>query len=228
MGEHLILRERLLDEEQVELVELRKMLRVRQLIGGVGVDLQRNIAESVSHGPHRLDVPARLDLELDTAIAGIEVAAHGCQQLRDRAVDSNRDPAVHGGTNRAEVMRKRLAGGTQLGVEHRHLDRRLRHQMTADRTQHIRHVRGGKALPLEQPWQQVMDKHVLRALHVLGRVVRLIAGHALAPALPLVGDGLDQEDVALELGSESSLDRRHEGDPYAPQLGGFELHESTG
>src|SRR2546428_1127847 len=69
-----------------------------------------------------------------------------------------------------------------------------------------------------------MHQHVLRRLDVLRRVVRLFTGDALAPALPLVGDRLDKEDVTLELGPERCLERRDERDPNPPQLNRFHLH----
>ena len=45
MIHHIVVIERLLDQQQVERIEPRQQRRVVERVGGVGVDLQRNVAE---------------------------------------------------------------------------------------------------------------------------------------------------------------------------------------
>src|ERR1700674_5051686 len=104
MRQHLFLWQSLLDQQQVEGVELREMLRVRERVSGVGVDLKGHIAEAFADRTHRLHVPARLYLQLDAAIALVKIVADRLQQLRYGFVDADRDAAVHGRSHRAEVL----------------------------------------------------------------------------------------------------------------------------
>ena len=82
--EHVLLVERLLDQQQVERVEPGEVPRVGEGVRRVGVDLEQHVvAEALADGAHRLDVPAGLDLELDPHVALGEVAADRVEQRRD-------------------------------------------------------------------------------------------------------------------------------------------------
>ena len=81
VAQHVLLVERLLDQQQVERVEPGQVPRVGQGVRRVGVDLQQHVvAEPLADRPHRLDVPARLDLQLDPDVALVEVAADRVEQ----------------------------------------------------------------------------------------------------------------------------------------------------
>ena len=126
-------------------IEQSKMGGVRQGVRRVGVDLQGDLAESLAHRTDRLDVPARLDLELDAAVALLEVVAHGLQQLRDGPMNAHRDAGVDGRAHRAKVRRERFTLGAKLGVEDCHLDRGLGHVMAMDGAQNRANVLGLEA-----------------------------------------------------------------------------------
>ena len=53
MSADVVLGQRLLDQEQVELVELRQLRGVGKGVGGVGVDLQQDRREAFAHGARR-------------------------------------------------------------------------------------------------------------------------------------------------------------------------------
>ena len=55
---HVVVIERLLDQQQVERIELREQRRIVQRVGGVGVDLQRDVAERRAHALDRVDDPS--------------------------------------------------------------------------------------------------------------------------------------------------------------------------
>ena len=89
--EQVVLGQRLLDQQQVELVEAGEVLGVLAGVGGVGVDLQRHVrADHPADLGDRLDVPARLDLQLDAHVAVVDVAGDGGQQLVDASRGSRR------------------------------------------------------------------------------------------------------------------------------------------
>ena len=200
------------------------MLRVGQRVRGVRVHLQGHVAEALAHRTHGAEVPTGLDLELDAPVALVEIAADGAEKVRDRAVDADRHAAVHRRVHRAEELSEGFPFGTQLYVQHRHLDRRLRHAVSVDPAQRARHVMRGRTVALEKGRQQVVDEHMLRRLDIFGRVIGLLARDALPPALAFVGDGLDQKDVALLLRAERRLERGHERHANPPQLDRLQLH----
>ena len=65
-----VVRQRLLDHHQVELVQLLQMVDVGERVGRVGVGHQLDVRETLAHLANHIDVPARLDLHLDALIAG--------------------------------------------------------------------------------------------------------------------------------------------------------------
>ena len=129
--------------------------RVAARVGGVRVDLEQDVAEPLAHGADRLDVVPGLDLELDAAVAVVEVALDGAQELGHVLVDADRDTAVDLGANGAEVLAERDSRA-QLGVEDRHLERALRHGMTAHALQRRRDLVRGDVAAREQSRQQVI------------------------------------------------------------------------
>ena len=107
--EQVVLRKRLLDEQQVELVESGEVRGVVAGVGGVRVDLERDVAELLAHRAHGLDVVAGLDLQLDAAVALGEVALDRPQEIATVVVDPDRDAAVDLGARRAEELAERRA-----------------------------------------------------------------------------------------------------------------------
>src|SRR3954471_3466062 len=85
---YVFFRRGLLDQQQVERVEPRQLTGVRQRVRRVRIDLQQHVvAVPLPDGTNRIDVPARLDLQLDADVAGVEVATDGVEQLPDGVHD---------------------------------------------------------------------------------------------------------------------------------------------
>ena len=83
VAEDVFLGHRLLDQEEVELVEPAEVLDVGPVVGGVGVDLEAHLgADQLPDQPHRFEVPARLDLQLDPGVAVVDIALHLGEQTR--------------------------------------------------------------------------------------------------------------------------------------------------
>ena len=149
MSSDVVFRQRLLDQKQVELVELRQPPGVGKGVGSVGVDLQEDLREAFANGADGFDVMAGLDLELDAAVALREVTADDFDQLGRILVDADRDSAVDLGADCSQVFGQRNTGPSQLGVEDGHLERRLRHRMTVDRVEDLPDLVGGDVTGLE-------------------------------------------------------------------------------
>ena len=125
--------QRLFDHRQVEPIELGQPRRVRERVGGVGVDHQRNVTELGAHPFDRLHIPPRLDLDFDTAIAGSAFDRDALDELVERILYPDRDPGVDRCPVLAAEQRRQadpsLASGEVPGG---HLDGRLGHLVAAD------------------------------------------------------------------------------------------------
>ena len=224
VADDVVLGQRLLDQQQVEVVESPEVGAVGAAVGGVGVDLERGVgADQVADGGHLLDVVARLDLQLDPYVAVVDVPLHGGEQLVDRVVDADAHPARDAGGGDAEEVGERAVLRTELGVEDGHLQRPLGHRMAVQLGEARSHVGGVERAAGHQPGEQVVDHHVLRAVDVLGGVARVAERHALAPALGALPSrrlqlAAHEEDVALGLAPEARAERRDQRHGDAAQL----------
>src|SRR5260370_39366525 len=90
--------------------------------------------------------------------------------------------------------------------------------------QHRPHVLCLKTRSREQPRQEMVNEHVLAALHVVPGVGRLLARYALPPPLAIGGDGFQQQDVALGLHANRRLEGRHQRQADTPHLDRKKLH----
>ncbi len=126
--------------------------------------------------------------------------------------------------NGAEVVGERTARGAQLGVEDGHLECRLRHGMTVERTEDLGDLIRGDVAGLEEARQQVAAHHILGSVGVLRGVERPGHGDALAPAFGLGADDVHEQDVALMLDAERHPERRDHRDADAAELDRFDLH----
>jgi len=179
----------LLDQQQVELVELRQLAGVAEPVRGVRVHLERHaVAEPLAHRPHRLDVPTGLDLELDPLVPLLEVPRDRVEQLVDRPEDPHRHPGWHPVPLHLEVRPERQPVLAQARVKHRHLQGGLRHPVPDDAPAQPRDVVRADLALAEQAWHEEVADHLVRAVVVLRGVDRLGEGDTLASALDVVGD----------------------------------------
>ena len=65
----LVVPERLLDHEQVELIELAQVLDLVERVGGVRVATEGDIGPARADPFQNIQIPARFDLDLDAAIS---------------------------------------------------------------------------------------------------------------------------------------------------------------
>src|SRR3972149_1686700 len=86
-----VLRQGLLDQQQAETIQRSQGSRCLEGISRVGIHLQAQAGESAAHGLGFGDVPARFDLDLDPAVALLQVSAHPAEQRIRRILDANRD-----------------------------------------------------------------------------------------------------------------------------------------
>src|SRR5690606_31533654 len=108
-------------------------------------------SERVAYRTHELDVRARLDLELDLAIARVERGARALHECGRRLLDPDRDADIDVRTRPADQLRERRVTTLRLDRPERHLERRTSHAMTAHAVrQHRVRVTGMRELRTEQ------------------------------------------------------------------------------
>ena len=194
--------QRLLDQQQVELVELREPIGIAAGVGSVRIDLEQDVSEPLAHRADRLDVLAGLDLELDPAVAVGEVALDGAERSSTFSwmpTETPQSTSVRTAprcspkeTPRARSSASRIAISSvpfAIGCPRTPSQRR-------------RDVLSVDVVAREQSRQQVLANHVVGAADVLVRVERLAERDALAPALGVGADHAHEQDLALALGAE--------------------------
>ncbi len=85
--------QRLLDHEQLELIEAGQMVGVPQAVGGVGIAAQQNIRPALANCFEHLHVPTRLALQLDSLITLGERRLYFFHQLFERRLDADGNAA---------------------------------------------------------------------------------------------------------------------------------------
>ena len=87
----IVVGQRLLDQEEVEVVERLERGDIIERVRRIGVDLERDRGVSLADLPDDIHVPARRDLQLDPSVTFFEVAIDLVEQVLDPALDTQAD-----------------------------------------------------------------------------------------------------------------------------------------
>src|SRR3989442_7015805 len=101
--------ERLLDHEQAEIVEQSQVILLTDGIGTVGIDGKQDVWVAAPHFSHRLNIPTRLDLELDPLITLCQVSINPIDKLIERGLDAEADTHWNARACSSDELRQRLA-----------------------------------------------------------------------------------------------------------------------
>ena len=141
-----VVRQRLLDHHQVEIVELLQSRRIVQRVGGIRVRHQPDRGETLANAPDHVNIPARFDLHLDALISGGQFALDLLDQLLHRVLNSDRYAAGNlPARAAADLLPQRIAVAPGLQIPHRRFHAAARHvvsaNMPAQRVHFAAHVR---------------------------------------------------------------------------------------
>ena len=210
--------ERLFDHQQAEVVERSEDVEVLEGVRGVRVDRQEDVRMV---GPDRRDAvevhPGR-DLELDPPVAVGEVPVHLGTQLIGGLGDADRHAAEDGLPGRSQVRGERLAASSQLGVQHRVHEGRLRHRVAPDEAEDIVQRLRRYLRLVEQGGREERLDRTPGALVPLRTEVGLDVGDAFTPSLGVVGLDPDQDAFLARRDPERGSERPHERQPDQPEL----------
>ena len=221
--------ERLLDHHEIVGVELRQVGPVAELVGGVRIDHQRNRTEAGAHDVDGLDVPARLDLDLDATITRLAFDGDALEQLVERVLDPNRharfDAARDPFRGAPEHLGKRTPLSAREQVPGGHFDRRFRHVVAADRAERREDIAGMREVVAEHERRDEVRDDVPGGPCGLGAVERVGVRHALAEPDGAVLLDRDDHERAIVDPAEAGFEEANERQPQHPQLDPLDPHD---
>ncbi len=219
VADQVVVPERLLDAEQVEGVQGGEGPAGGTGIAAIAVDLEGEGPEVGADSGDRLDVPSRVDLQLDPPVALGHPLADRSDQGLHRVGHANRDAGHHLATGRPQAGGQGLVEGLAFGIEHGKLEGRLGHPVPLHPTEQRTHVGRREGAPGgQEARQQVASQDIHRPFGVLGAVTRIAHGHALAPTLGALVVETDQPDIALGDRPEGRAPRLDERQAHPTQL----------
>ena len=208
----IVVRQRLLDVVEAELVELVEHACIGQAIGAVGIDAERHARQRLAHGAQRLHVPPRLDLELQPLVARRGVALGLLHRGRDAALDPDRRPHFDGSLDAAQERPQGYGRGLRLEVPEGRLEGGHRHVVPADAVERRQQLGGRSEGAPHDPRQDVVLESRPGRVRGLIAVTGNVAGGDLSVPLQPVGVR-DEDDLAqILLDTETRLEAELE--PY--------------
>ena len=201
--------QRLLDHREPVAVEGAEHRGVGRRVGGVAVDVEREVGERGAHGGDHVGVPAGPELQLDAREAGIDRRLDLPHQDVERVLDAEVGADRHGLTLAAErdVQRYPPAGGVQHPPGE--LQGRPRELIALHEIETAQQVVGRADVLPDDPRRQMLAHGVERGQGVLGGVVGDVRRTALAPGVMPLALHPDQDRVGEALVAVRRLP--HEG-----------------
>src|SRR5437867_975339 len=142
---------RLLDHQQFKNIQLPQSRRLSRIISAVRVHHQRRIRKLLPDSLNQLQVPTRLNLDLNPTITLLHKTTHHIHQLLPRPLQTNTHTTRHRTLGPTQQLAQRLSRALSKKVPERHLNRRLRHIIPTNRIQRRQNqTRILKLLPQQQ------------------------------------------------------------------------------
>ena len=225
MVHHIVVVERLLDHHEVEAIERGEVRRIPERVGGIGVDHQRDRAEPRAEPFDGLDVPARLDLDLDALIARLALDGHSVEQLVERVLDADRDAGRDRPAPASKRLPERLAVLLRVEVPRRHLDDGLGHVVATDARHRGPEIARVRELAAQHERREKFRDHVPDRFRRFAAVVGVVFRDGLAPALRAVAVHGDEHEHAIVGPREAGFEVAHQRQPQQSNVEAVDCHE---
>src|SRR6266568_7627523 len=172
----------LLDHQQVKSIQLPQRRRLSRIICAVRVHHQRHIRKLLTDSLNQLHIPTRLNFDLNPTITLLHITTYYINQFLSSLLQTNTHTARHRTLGPTEQLAQRLSRGLSQKVPERHLSRRVRHIIPANRIHRRQNLnRILKLLPQQQRNQILLqDKPSTR--QSLRTIPRTRANRTLAKA----------------------------------------------
>ena len=221
-----IVRKRLLNHQQIELIQLRQMLGICDCVIAVGIEHQQDIGELGSHRPRHFDIPAALNLQLDAPVTLFQAIAHDrhrrFQRWLDADADADRRPPLGFMPSRRvlrEAIRQPHVVALGEGIPNRRFQASPRMMIAAEapyQRRKLARVADGHA---ESGRRHELRQHVPRRLGCLATVAGPKLNRAFAPTNDAgLGLQLDQQRHLVRLGAEAGFKGRQIGQEHGVQI----------
>ena len=227
MVHDVVLVQRLLDQQQVELVQLAEGRRVGERVGAVGVDLQRHFGPALADSADHVHVPAGLDLELDAAIPLGDVLGHPVEQRIERRLDADAHADRDEVLLAAQELGQRRTLRLRQQVPHRILQPGPGHRVATHPPEARHHVRGRRHLLAQHGRDEKVAQHVPGGLDRLARVPRPGPGGALAPAGEPSGVDSHQDAGTGQFAPKAGLEGIRQRHIHVVHFDAFDFHRTV-
>ena len=159
----IVLRQRLLDQQQVQIIQRQQGRGVFQGVGRVGVDLQAEVREGAADRLCVAHIPAGLDLDLDAPVALRQVALDTLTSASGEAWMPTDTPTSTLSRCAAQQLAQRAALALALQIPQRHLQAGFGHRVAAHRRQR-RWKSGGPATSWPKMAGQEKSRRICQAV----------------------------------------------------------------
>src|ERR1700690_452386 len=177
-----IVPQRLLNHEQFEGVEFSQVLNLVKRVGRIRVHTEKNIGPPRTNLLQNIQVPSRLDLDLDSPVAGSQFGLDLLQELVWRVLDADRNTACNFLPRTSKQFPERLLFLSGLRIPNGIFESRFGHPMAAHFGKERGTVAPGMHLRLQQRGSQVVLDGRPGGLDPFRAVKRIFPRDALAPA----------------------------------------------
>ena len=148
MIDDVVMRQRLLNHHQIELIQLLQPVCIGQRVGGIRVRHQLDARKLLPHLPDHVHVPTRLDLHLDALVSVREFLFNLLQQLRDGVLHTDGHAARNLPPRAAsDVLPQRHTRLPRFQIPHCGFQSAASHLVSADMVRQRRHVFGAGQFP---------------------------------------------------------------------------------
>ena len=216
--------QRLLDHQQIELVELAQVLDLIERVGGIGVATQRDVGPARADAFEHVHVPAGLDFDFDAAVSGGQFDLDFFQQLLDRILNADGNAAGNLAARAAQQLPQGLLLLRGFGVPESIFERGLGHAVGAHFGEQRRALAGGVDALAQQRGDQILRQRRPGALDPLAAVKGIFADHTFAPAVDAFAVDGDQQNAAAVGAAEARLEKVDERHLNFAECDGFNFH----
>src|SRR6266404_4037362 len=228
MLEDVVVPERLLDHQQIKVIELAQVIEVSGTIRRVGIAAQQNLRPPLANFREHFHIPARFYLYLDPLVTRGQLSLDLLQQVFVRVLNTYRDSTGDFLESSTEQFPQGLLLCTGIGVPKRVLHGGLRHIVTT----HTRHQCRGIFCSCEtfsdQRWGQEVTNCRPGGFNPLVAEKWAIAGHALGPTLNSFAMRGDQQNAAPLATAKAGLKKVFQRHAKFADGDGFDLHSYLG
>src|SRR5713101_1939876 len=225
MLEDVVIPQRLLDHEQLKVIELAQMLQVARTIGGIRIAAQQDPRPALANLRQHFQVPSWLHLYFDSLIAGVKLGLDFFQQLLLRILNADRNSAGNLVELAAEQLPQRLLLLVALRVPEGILQRRLGHVVSTYSGHSLRRLFAARQSRPNHCGHQKVAQCCPCRLHPLVTEEWAVAGHALSPALHSFAVHGNQQYAAALAAAKAGLKEIFQRHAKFADGDGFDLHE---